>query len=64
MWRIDGVEHARIHDPVAALSLAGQPPLTRLFANGEVVVRDGDLARTDQAEIARNAAAASRALLS
>jgi cytosine/adenosine deaminase-related metal-dependent hydrolase len=64
MWRIDGVEHAGIHDPVAALSLAGQPPLTRLFANGEVVVRDGDLARTDQAEIARNAAAASRALLS
>jgi cytosine/adenosine deaminase-related metal-dependent hydrolase len=64
MWRIDGVEHAGIHDPVAALSLAGQPPLTRLFVNGEVVVRDGDLARTDQAEIARNAAAASRALLS
>jgi cytosine/adenosine deaminase-related metal-dependent hydrolase len=64
MWRIDGVEHAGIHDPVAALSLAGQPPLTRLFVNGEVVVRDGDLARTDQVEIARNAAAASRALLS
>jgi cytosine/adenosine deaminase-related metal-dependent hydrolase len=64
MWRIDGVEHAGIHDPVAALSLAGQPPLTRLFVNGEVVVRDGDLARTDQHEIARTAAAASRALLS
>jgi cytosine/adenosine deaminase-related metal-dependent hydrolase len=64
LWRIDGVEHAGIHDPVAALSLAGQPPLTRLFVNGEVVVRDGDLARTDQTEIARTAAAASQSLLS
>jgi cytosine/adenosine deaminase-related metal-dependent hydrolase len=64
LWRIDGVEHAGIHDPVAALSLGSQPPLARLFVNGEVVVRDGDLARTDQADIARAAATSSRALLS
>ncbi|MHB1171450.1 MAG: 8-oxoguanine deaminase [Lacisediminihabitans sp.] len=62
LWRIDEVEHAGIADPVAALTLAALPPLTRLFVNGEVVVRDGALERTDAAEIARVAASAAREL--
>ena len=59
LWKIDGVEHAGIADPVAALSLGGLPPLTRLVVNGETVVRDGRLERADENEIARRAAAAS-----
>ncbi|MDM4762132.1 8-oxoguanine deaminase [Galbitalea sp. SE-J8] len=59
LWRIDDVEHAGIADPIAALTLGGQPPLARLWVNGEVVVRDGDLARADQDDIARRAATAS-----
>jgi len=59
LWKIDGVEHAGIADPVAALALGALPPLARLFVNGEVVVRDGYLDRVDERDIARRAAAAS-----
>ncbi len=62
MWRIDGVEHAGIADPLAALTLGAMPPVSRLFVNGEVVVVDGNLAQVDQDEIARGAAAAAREL--
>jgi cytosine/adenosine deaminase-related metal-dependent hydrolase len=58
LWRIDGVEHAGIFDPVAALTLASLPPLSRLFVNGEVVVRDGRLERADERDLALAAAAA------
>jgi hypothetical protein len=59
MWRIDGVEHAGIADPVAALSLGALPPVARLLVNGETVVRDGRLERVDEEDVARRAAAAS-----
>jgi cytosine/adenosine deaminase-related metal-dependent hydrolase len=59
LWRIDGVEHAGIADPLAALTLGAMPPLAGLWVNGERVVRDGDLVRADQGDIARRAAAAS-----
>ena len=62
MWRIDDVEHAGIADPLAALTLGGMPPVTRLFVNGEVVVDEGELANVDQREIARSAASAAREL--
>lgn len=62
LWRIDGVEHAGIADPVAALTLAGLPPLTRLFVSGEVVVAEGELVRVDEWSIARDAASAARRL--
>ena len=62
MWRIDGVEHAGIADPLAALTLGAMPPVSRLFVNGEVVVVDGNLSQVDQDEIARGAAAAAREL--
>ena len=62
LWRIDGVEHAGIADPVAAITLASMPPLAMLVVNGEVVVRDGDLERTDVDAIARSAARASAEL--
>lgn len=62
LWRIDGVEHAGIADPLAALTLGAMPPVSRLFVNGETVVEDGDLARADQNDIARSAASAAREL--
>ena len=62
MWRIDGVEHAGIADPLAALTLGGMPPVSRLIVNGEIVVDEGELANVDQREIARTAASAAREL--
>jgi cytosine/adenosine deaminase-related metal-dependent hydrolase len=62
LWKIDGVEHAGIADPVAALALASLPPLARLFVNGRVVIEDGHLARVDEHAIARGAARAAAEL--
>ena len=62
LWRIDSVEHAGIADPVAALTLAALPPLTRLFVGGEVVVAEGELVRVDEWSIALDAASAARRL--
>ena len=52
LWRIDGVAHAGIVDPVAALTLGSQPPLALLLVNGEEVVRDGRLVRADERAVA------------
>jgi cytosine/adenosine deaminase-related metal-dependent hydrolase len=62
LWRIDGVEHAGIADPLAALTLGSMPPLARLYVGGAEVVRDGDLVKADQASIARSASAAAQEL--
>jgi cytosine/adenosine deaminase-related metal-dependent hydrolase len=64
MWRIDDVEHAGIADPLAALTLGGMPPVSKLFVNGSITVDEGELANVDQRDIARNAAAAARELAS
>jgi cytosine/adenosine deaminase-related metal-dependent hydrolase len=62
VWRIDGVEHAGILDPVAALGLGAMPPVGRLFVNGRVIVEDGMLTTADEPVIAAEVAAASREL--
>ena len=62
LWRVDGVEHAGIADPVAALTLGGQPPLTRLFVHGRTVVADGELTRVDERAVAGAAATAATTL--
>ncbi|MFT4122902.1 MAG: 8-oxoguanine deaminase, partial [Microbacteriaceae bacterium] len=62
LWRIDGVEHAGIADPLAALTLGSQPPLAGLWVNGEAVLRDGELLHADGRELARRAAVASAGL--
>jgi cytosine/adenosine deaminase-related metal-dependent hydrolase len=41
VWRLDGVEHAGIADPVAALVFGALPPLALLLAGGRTIVRDG-----------------------
>ncbi|UFS59277.1 8-oxoguanine deaminase [Subtercola endophyticus] len=62
LWKIDGVEHAGILDPVAALTLGAQPPLALLLVNGAEVVRDGHLTRVDEGAVASAVARASVAL--
>ncbi|MCU1544550.1 MAG: hydroxydechloroatrazine ethylaminohydrolase [Microbacteriaceae bacterium] len=62
LWRVDGVEHAGIADPVAALTLGAQPPLARLLVHGRTIVADGELTRVDERGVARAASAAAARL--
>ncbi|MFV0632566.1 8-oxoguanine deaminase [Demequina sp.] len=64
LWRIDGVEHAGIADPVAALGLGAMPPLARLIVQGRTVVEDGALVRVDEADVAARVTRASAVLQS
>ncbi|MER7082334.1 8-oxoguanine deaminase [Saccharopolyspora kobensis] len=43
VWQLNGVDHAGIADPVAALVLGQLPRLERLLRGGEIVVDDGRL---------------------
>jgi len=62
VWRVDGVEHAGILDPVAALGLGALPPLHRLFVGGRPIVVEGTLVTAEEQIIAEEVAAASREL--
>jgi cytosine/adenosine deaminase-related metal-dependent hydrolase len=62
VWRIDGVEHAGIADPVAALTLGAQPPLELLLVGGDAVVRDGELLTADSRTLAQAGARAAAVL--
>jgi len=62
VWRIDGVGHAGILDPVAALGLAELPPLARLLVGGLTVVQDDTLVSADEHVLAERADRASREL--
>ncbi|PPH36072.1 8-oxoguanine deaminase [Rathayibacter sp. AY1E3] len=64
LWRIDGIEHAGIADPVAALALGAQPPLSLLLVQGRPTVREGRLVNADEDRIAREVARASTELAS
>ncbi|MCS5715355.1 8-oxoguanine deaminase [Herbiconiux sp. CPCC 205716] len=63
LWKVDGVAHAGIVDPVAALTLGSQPPLALLLVNGREVVREGELVRVSSGEVARGVSRAVSALL-
>jgi cytosine/adenosine deaminase-related metal-dependent hydrolase len=64
LWDVSGVEHAGIADPVAALGLAGMPPLTALYVNGVLAVQEGHLTRVDERQIAARVQVASAELAS
>jgi 8-oxoguanine deaminase len=54
VWRTDGLELAGAEpDPVAGLVFSAPHRVDRLYVAGEEVVRDGQLVRADEAEIAR-----------
>jgi cytosine/adenosine deaminase-related metal-dependent hydrolase len=58
LWKLDGLGHADITDPVAALVFGPPAPLKLLTVHGEIVVEDGGLRNVDSAELARDARAA------
>ncbi|MEU6151789.1 8-oxoguanine deaminase [Actinosynnema sp. NPDC047251] len=62
VWRLDGLAHAGIDDPVAALVLGPTPELKLLLVGGRTVVADGELRTAADAELARELRAASTRL--
>jgi cytosine/adenosine deaminase-related metal-dependent hydrolase len=62
-WGVDGLELGGADDPVAGIVLAGPQRPELVVVGGEPVVRDGALARADEAEIARAHRAEARRFL-
>ncbi|MDG4809449.1 8-oxoguanine deaminase [Micromonospora sp. WMMD1120] len=59
LWRLDGLGHADIADPVAALVFGAPPPLELLLVGGRPVVEGGRLTTVDERDLlvrARHAA--------
>jgi len=63
VWRLDGLAHADIADPVAALVLGSAPPLELLLVGGRPVVERDRVTTVDEHELTRSAVAAHRSLL-
>ncbi len=63
LWRVDGLAHADVADPVAALVLGAPPPLALLLVDGRPVVEQDHLTTVDEDRLARAAVAVSRTLL-
>ncbi len=63
LWRLDGLGHVDVADPVAALVLGPPASVELLLVGGRVVVEGGELRTGSESEIARDALAASRRLL-
>jgi cytosine/adenosine deaminase-related metal-dependent hydrolase len=53
LWRLDGLGHAGIDDPVAALVFGPPAPLSLLLVNGRPVVEQGSLTTVDADELGR-----------
>ncbi|MFF2655918.1 8-oxoguanine deaminase [Kitasatospora sp. NPDC058032] len=62
LWKVDGLMHSSIADPVAALALGALPPLALLLVDGKAVVERGRLTTVDEDRIARACARAARDL--
>jgi cytosine/adenosine deaminase-related metal-dependent hydrolase len=63
LWRLDGLAHAGITDPVAALVLGSAPPLELLLVDGRPVVERGSMVTVDESALAVRVADVHRALL-
>jgi cytosine/adenosine deaminase-related metal-dependent hydrolase len=63
LWRLDGLGHADIADPVCALVLGPPAPLELLLVGGNVVVEGGELRTADVASVASEARAAAQELV-
>ncbi|WP_181765983.1 8-oxoguanine deaminase [Streptomyces albidus (ex Kaewkla and Franco 2022)] len=62
LWRVDGIGHSSIADPVAALVLGAAAPVTLSLVNGRTVVEDGRLVTADEESIAHEARRQARRL--
>ena len=63
LWRIDGLGHGDVADPVAALVLGAPPPLRLLLVDGRPVVEDGRMCTVDTEEVAARCAEVHRDLV-
>jgi cytosine/adenosine deaminase-related metal-dependent hydrolase len=63
LWRLDGLGHAGVDDPVAALVLGPRAPLELLLVGGRPVVERDELRTADTDDLARRLRAARRTLL-
>jgi cytosine/adenosine deaminase-related metal-dependent hydrolase len=62
LWRLDGLAHAGIDDPVAALVLGAPQPVDTLMVGGRPVVEGAELRTADEAQITSEIARESRRL--
>ncbi|MCE7082060.1 8-oxoguanine deaminase [Streptomyces sp. ST2-7A] len=62
LWRLDGLGHSTIADPVAALVLGPPAPISLALVGGKPVVEDGRLLGVDEETVAREARAQARRL--
>jgi len=62
LWRLDGLAHADVADPVAALVLGARPPLELLLVNGETVVERDRVVTVDERAVTAAATRAAVAL--
>ncbi|MCS0635373.1 8-oxoguanine deaminase [Streptomyces sp. LP05-1] len=53
LWRLDGIGHASIADPVTALIFGPPAPVTASFVDGRQIVENGRLLTADEEAIAR-----------
>ncbi|MEY9930459.1 cytosine/adenosine deaminase-related metal-dependent hydrolase [Catenulispora sp. GP43] len=63
VWDLNGLGHADIADPVAALVFGPPAPLRVLAVGGKPVVEDGTLLTADENALARECRAAARSLM-
>lgn len=63
LWGLDGLGHADVGDPVAALVLGAPPPLDLLLVNGRPVVEQDRVVTVDTDAVARECARVHRTLL-
>jgi cytosine/adenosine deaminase-related metal-dependent hydrolase len=63
VWRLDGLAHADIVDPVAALVLGVAPALELLLVGGRPIVEQDRVVTADEQDLTRRALAAHRKLL-
>jgi cytosine/adenosine deaminase-related metal-dependent hydrolase len=64
LWRLDGLGHGNIADPVCALVFGPPAPLEALLVGGRQVVAGNELRTADVDVIARDVRAAARRLVS
>ncbi|MER5253375.1 MULTISPECIES: 8-oxoguanine deaminase [unclassified Streptomyces] len=55
LWKIDGIGHSSIADPVTAIVFGAAAPVTLSLVNGRPIVENGSLLHVDEDAIARSA---------
>src|SRR5262249_43753759 len=63
LWRLDGIDHAGIEDPIAALVLGAPQRVELLLVGGRAVVDGGELRTADEVTLAADLARESSRLL-